>query len=374
MLDPIPFNAPGLAHAPIQQALNAAAQRVIASGWYLQGPELKAFEQAYGQFNGTAHAVGVSSGTAAITIALQAAGLQAGEQVLVQANTCFATVTAILQAGGQPLFADVDAQSWQVSAGTLAAAHVPGCRFAVVVNMYGAAPHWSSVMAWAMAEGVTIIEDNAQAQGASSGGQLCGSWGLLSATSFYPAKNLGSLGDAGAITTNDPVLALYCQQLRDYGRTDAYTYELSGNNYRMNEMQAALLSVKLSHLNEWITERQRLYNLYLNAAAANGWAAKGVFIPALEEGVVPAPHLFVMSHPQRDGLAAYLASKGIGTGMHYPVACHQQPVLGGKYAHVQLPVCQHIAANTISLPLYPGLDVERVVGGVGGGLNCTVLK
>jgi dTDP-4-amino-4,6-dideoxygalactose transaminase len=355
----VPFNvlAPGV--QSIRAELDVAIARVLDRGWFLMGPELESFEREFAAYHGLdLQAVGVGSGTDALTIGLRALGVQAGDDVLVTANAGVPPVAAIVAAGARPVYCDVDERTHTLDPAELERRLTPRSRAIVVVHLYGQPADMDAIVRLARHYGLKILEDCAQAHGARYGEKLVGTLGDAAAFSFYPTKNLGALGDAGAVLTGDPGVADRARLLRMYGWRQRYLSETHSTVSRMDEIQAAVLRVKLGHLDAWNATRQRLATRYL--AALPGWLRR----PA-DGGVF---HLFVIQTDGRDALKAYLANEGVATDVHYPMPVHLQ----APYADsVDLPRTEQLAQRVLSLPIYPELSdasvdyVAKVIGAYG---------
>ncbi len=344
-------------HAPLRQEVLAALARVYDSQWYVLGEEVAQFEHEYSVFNQVSHTVGVGNGLEALTLALRGLGIGPGDEVLVPSNTYIATWLAVSHVGATPVPVEPDLATCNLDPARLAAALTPRTRAIIPVHLYGQPCRMPEILAFAGQHGLWVVEDNAQAQGATFGGQLTGSFGQASATSFYPTKNLGALGDAGAITTNDPALAHRLRQLRNYGSDQKNHHELPGYNSRLDELQAAVLRVKLRYLATWTQQRRQLAAWYSEQLAG----VPGLRLPAVAAGSAPVWHLYVVHTARRDALREHLAAAGIGTQMHYPLPPHLQPA----YAHLDLaagalPIAEELAATCLSLPLWPGMTEEMV--------------
>lgn len=353
----IPFFSSYAMHAACRAEVLAAMARVYDSNWYILGPEVAQFEQEYSQYSGVKHTVGVGNGLEALTLALRALGIGPGDEVLVPSNTYIATWLAVTHTGATPVPVEPDPATSNLDPARLAAALTERTRAILPVHLYGQPCRMPEIMAFAAQHGLAVVEDNAQAQGATFEGQLTGSFGAVNATSFYPTKNLGALGDAGALTTNDATLAEQLRCLRNYGSTQKNHHELLGYNSRLDELQAAVLRVKLGKLAAWATQRQQLAVWYTEYLAG----IQGLRLPTVVAGTVPAWHLYVVHTAQRDALQRHLAAAGIGTLVHYPVPPHRQPA----YAQLRLPagslpIAEELAATCLSLPLWPGMTQEQV--------------
>jgi len=348
----IPFNAlkPGV--DAIRPELDAAVARVLDSGWFLMGPELERFERAFAAYHGTAlQTVGVGSGTDAIRIGLQALGVQPGDEVLVPANAGVPPVAATVAAGGVPVFCDVDPRTHALAPDEVKRRRTERTRAVLVVHLYGQPAEIEAIRA--AADGLPLLEDCAQAHGATVNGRLVGTFGDAAAFSFYPTKNLGALGDGGAVLTARPEVAERAKLLRMYAWRQKYVSEEQAVVSRLDEVQAALLSAKLPHLDAWNEQRRRLAERYRAAL-------HGVVEVLPPEGVF---HLFVIRSDRRDALRAFLAERGVGTDIHYPMPVHLQTPFA-QYARGSLPETERLAREVLSLPLYPELperDVDDVV-------------
>ena len=357
----VPFNALAVQDAPIRAELMDAARRVIERGWYVLGEELKNFERDFAAACGCAHAVGVANGTDAIRLALEAAGVRAGDDVLTVAHTATFTALGISMLGARPVFCDIERATMTMDAAKLEAAITPRTRAIMPVHLYGQAADMEPILAIAKRRGLPVIEDCAQSHLAEYRGERTGSLGACAAFSFYPTKNLGALGDGGAVTTNDADLAARVRMLRNGGQADRYQHVLKGVNSRLDELQAALLAVKLRHLEAATRERRA-------QAARYDAALHGVEVPREAAHRRHVYHLYVVRHPRRDALAAHLAEAGVGTLIHYPVPVHRQPAYADLgLAEGALPESERSAKEVLSLPLYPGLteaQQQRVIEAV----------
>jgi dTDP-4-amino-4,6-dideoxygalactose transaminase len=346
----VPFNvlAPGV--AAIRPELDAAIARVLDRSWFLMGPELENFEREFAAYHGAGlNAVGVGSGTDALRISLEALGVRAGDDVLVTANAGVPPVAALVASGARPVFCDVDPNTHTLDPDEIDRRVTPQTRAVMVVHLYGHTAAMEAIVGRAHERGLKVLEDCAQAHGARSDGRLVGTFGDAAAFSFYPTKNLGALGDAGAILTADPGVAEQARLRRMYGWRQRYVSEMHGTVSRLDEIQAAVLSVKLAHLDEWNARRMRLAARY--RAKLNGVVglppAVGVF------------HLFVVRTTRRDALKAYLADHGVGTDIHYPFPVHLQAPYA-EFSRGELPHTERLANEILSLPIYPELSDEDV--------------
>jgi dTDP-4-amino-4,6-dideoxygalactose transaminase len=341
--------------AALRAELDAAISRVLDSGRFLLGEEGRAFEGEFAAAMGAGHAVGVASGTDAVELALRAIGIAPGDEVITQANTCVPTVTGIVRAGGTPVLCDVDPRSAVMDAGSLADAIGERTRAVVPVHLYGQCADTETIAELCAPQGIAVVEDCAQAHGASLRGRPAGTVGATGAFSFYPTKNLGALGDGGAVVTGDEEIAERLRLLRHYGQTDRYRHESFGVNSRLDEIQAAVLRVKLQHLEEW-TERRR------EIAARYTAALRGTPVEPLAEleDRRHVFHLYVVRAPDRDRLQADLLERGVATLIHYPIPIHRQPPFSGLAAGRSLESAEALCDGVLSLPLFPGLTDDEV--------------
>lgn len=357
----IPFNQLKPLHEMLSAELAEASDRVLHSGWFILGPEVQAFEAAYAAYHGLDHAIGVANGTDAIEIALRAAGIGPGHEVITVAHTAIATITAIERTGATPVMVDIEEDCYTLDPRAAAAAISPRTKAIVPVHIYGQAADLDALQALCEQQGLLLMEDCAQAHGARYKGELVSTFAPISSFSFYPTKNLGALGDGGAVVTKDSALAERARLLRNYGQTERYHHSLKGMNSRLDEMQAALLAVKLKHLDAHNERRREI-------AARYSAGLRGVILPAERPEAYHVYHLYVIRHAQRDALAAALKERGVGTLIHYPLPNHLQPAyteLG--YKPGSLPVTEKIAKEIVSLPLYIGLtnaEVDEVIEAV----------
>ena len=351
---PIAFNDLRPQYAALRAELDAAVARVLERGWFILGPELEAFEAEFAAYCGARHAVGVGSGTDALHLALRACGVGPGDEVITVAFTAVPTINAISLAGARPVFVDVDPATRTMDPAQVEAALTPRTRALLPVHLYGHAADMAPLQAIAQRHGLWLIEDAAQAHGTTYRGQRTGTLGHLAAFSFYPTKNLGAYGDAGAVVTNDDALAARLRLLRNYGQTDRYHHQIEGVNSRLDEVQAAILRVKLRHLDAWNAARRE-------RAARYSAALAGLTTPREASWTHHTYHLYVVEVPQRTRVQQALSEAGIGTLVHYPVPAHLQPA----YAHLgvargTLPVSERLGDTVLSLPLYPELPLEQV--------------
>lgn len=358
---PIPFNDFQREPEELIQAQMQATEAVLRSGWWILGQQVQGFEAAWSSYCGTTGAVGVASGLDAIEIGLRALDIGPGDEVITTALTAFATTLAIERCGATPVFADIDAATACLSPIAVERCISPATRAVLVVHLYGRAADLAALQQVCKQNDLHLLEDCAQAHGAKHAGRPVGSIGQFGAWSFYPTKNLGAIGDAGALTSSDKYLLGKARQLRNYGQTDRYHHELLGLNSRLDELQAALLMQRLSHLQTW-TERRR-------AIAQRYW--HDIQHPNLEFLDPPVDpnnhvhHLFVLRTPRREEFQSHMELMGIKSLIHYPVPCHRQKALGHhRVGPDGLAVTDRHSSTCVSLPIHPFLsdqEVERVV-------------
>lgn len=354
-MNSIPFVDLKAASDRLHGELEAAIAAVLNSGWYILGQEVSSFEDEFAKFLGVDHAVGVASGTDALLLALRAFEIGPGDEVITVSHTAVATVASIELSGAKPCFVDIDESTYTMDPGQLPLAITPRTKAIIPVHLYGQPADMDRIMAFARRHGLIVIEDCAQAHGALYAGKRVGSLGDAAAFSFYPTKNLGAIGDGGAVTTNRVEIAERLRLLRQYGWRERYISEIAGYNSRLDELQAAILRVRLRHLDAETEVRRQIAAHYQRELANTP-----VQLPPFVAGTEPVHHLFVIRHARRDDLQSYLAGSGIGTGIHYPVPVHLQPAYKGLgYQTGQLPVTESIASEILSIPMYPDLSLEH---------------
>jgi dTDP-4-amino-4,6-dideoxygalactose transaminase len=343
-------------YTELRPELDAAYERFMRSAWYVLGKEVEAFEQEYAAYCGSKHCVGVANGLDALHLLMRAYDIGTGDEVIVPSNTYIATWLAVSQVGATPVPVEPDAKTFNLDSGRLAAALTARTKAIMPVHLYGQPADMDPIMAFARQYGLKLIEDNAQSQGARYKGRRTGSLGDAAGHSFYPGKNLGAFGEAGAITTDDAALADRVRTLRNYGSKKKYYNEVKGYNSRLDELQAAFLRVKLKKLDEWNERRALVARIYLEKLNE----ADGLQLPFVPAWAEPVWHLFVIRHSQRDRLQEQLTTAGIGTMIHYPVPPH----LSGAYANDgwsrgAFPLAENLAASVLSLPMGPHLSGEQ---------------
>jgi dTDP-4-amino-4,6-dideoxygalactose transaminase len=345
----VPFLDVGAGYRELREEIDAAQRRVMASGVYVLGEEVEAFEREYAQFVGARHAVGVASGLDALSLALRALDVGAGHEVIVPSNTYIATWLAVTAVGATPVPVEPDPETMLVDAAGVARAIGPRTRAILPVHLYGLPVDVAALRRF----GLPIVEDAAQAHGAARDGRRVGSLGTITAFSFYPGKNLGAYGDGGAVTTDDPELAERVRLLRNYGSRTKYVNEVYGVNSRLDPIQAAVLRVKLPRLVEWNARRAAVAATY--DAALDG--RPGLRVPGIGAAARPAWHLYPVRSARRDALAVHLADAGVQTLVHYPIPPHRSgPYAGARWT---LPVADRLADELLSLPIGPHLTVAQ---------------
>lgn len=357
----IPFLDVGAGYIELKPEIDSAIARVLNSGWYILGPEVEAFEAEYAAYCEAAHSVGVANGLDALHLALRAMEVGPGDEVIVPSNTYIATWLAVSQCGATPVPVEPVEATFNIDPDLIEAAVTPRTKVILPVHLYGQPADLDPILAIARKHGLKVLEDAAQAHGARYKGRRIGGHGDAVAWSFYPGKNLGALGDGGAVTTNDPELADRIRLLRNYGSRVKYVNDVQGYNSRLDPIQAAVLGIKLRHLDDWNNRRKGIAAQYLQ-----GLAGTGLVLPHVPDWADPAWHLFVIRCPQRDPLQQRLTAAGIGTLIHYPIPPHrQQAYAGSGFAAGAFPIATRMADEMLSLPMGPQLTPAQAVVVVG---------
>lgn len=355
----IPFLDVGAAYRELKPEIDDAVARVLDSGWYILGPEVEAFEAEWAEYCGTAHAVGLANGLDALILALRALDVGPGDEVIVPSNTYIATWLAVSAVGATPVPVEPDPATNNIDPAGIEAAVTPRTKAILPVHLYGQPADLDPILALAKARKLAVIEDAAQAHGARYKDKRLGGHGDIVCWSFYPGKNLGAMGDGGAITTNRADLADRILVLRNYGSRAKYVNEVQGVNSRLDPLQAAVLRVKLMHLDAWNDRRREIAAIY-----ANGLADNGLSLPFVPDWADPVWHLYVIRSADRDGLQARLTEAEVGTLIHYPVPPHMQDAYTGlDIAADALPVARRLAGEVLSLPIGPHLgagDADQI--------------
>ncbi|GHE76948.1 aminotransferase [Camelimonas fluminis] len=347
----IPFLALGPTYHELKADIDDAIARVLDSGWYILGPEVEAFEAEWAAFCGASHAVGLANGLDALTLALRALDIGPGDEVIVPSNTYIATWLAVSAVGAKIVPVEPEPATHNIDPDRIAVAITPSTKVILPVHLYGQSADLNPILTLARAHGIFVVEDAAQAHGATYRGRHIGAHGDLVCWSFYPGKNLGAFGDAGAITTNRADLAERLQALRNYGSRRKYVNDEQGVNSRLDPIQAAVLRVKLSHLDAWTDRRRTIAAVY-----AEELKDSGLTLPHVPDWANPAWHLYVVRSPDRDRLQSNLTEAGVGTLIHYPIPPHMQEAYASLgLAAEALPLARQLANEVLSLPMGPHL-------------------
>jgi dTDP-4-amino-4,6-dideoxygalactose transaminase len=361
---PVPFLDLGLVHRPLKADILEEIDELIETGAFTNGPQVGEFEAAFAAYCGSRDCVGVASGLDALRLALIAADIQPGDEVVVQANTFVATLEAITQAGGRPVVVDASEADLNIDVDAVEAALTPRTRFLMPTHLYGQLADMRSIRRLVERRRLTVIEDACQAHGASRDGIAAGTAGLAGAFSFYPGKNLGAFGDAGALVTSDESIGERMRALREHGQRRKYVHDVEGYTARLDTIQALVLLRKLPYLDDWNDDRRAAARAYSEQLAGVG----DLRLPPVAAGSEPVWHLYVVRTADPEGLAVFLRERGIGTGRHYPDPVHLSPAYawlghrGGEF-----PVSEDLGATCLSLPIFPGMtetQVDRVVAAI----------
>jgi dTDP-4-amino-4,6-dideoxygalactose transaminase len=353
----VPFYDLKAINCAIASELDAAYRRVLKSGWFILGQEVEAFEAEFAAYCGANYCVGVGNGLEALHLTLRAMGIGAGDEVIVPANTYIATWLAVSYAGARPVPVEPDEKTCNLDPGRIEAALTARTKAIIPVHLYGQPADMDAINEVAERFGLKVIEDAAQAHGARYKGRRVGSLGHAAAFSFYPTKNLGALGDGGAVVTSNAALADKVRVLRNYGSRLKYQNEVKGFNSRLDELQAALLRVKLAKLDEWNAQRRQIAAWYSRELQG----LRDLVLPHAPGWAEPVWHLYVVRHPRRDALEQHLRAAGVGTLIHYPVPPHQSPA----YSELAcgpgtFPITERLANEVLSLPMFPGISEEQL--------------
>lgn len=364
----IPFLDLCCSYRELQTEIDAAVARSMASGYYIGGPEVEAFEYEFATYCGAAHSVGVANGLDALHLALRAMGVGPGDEVIVPSNTFIATWLAVSQCGALPVPVEPDSRTYNIDPALIEAVITPRTKVILPVHLYGQPANVDPIITIARKHGLRVLEDAAQAHGARYKGKRLGVHGDAVAWSFYPGKNLGAMGDGGAVTTNDSQLADRISVLRNYGSRVKYVNEVKGYNSRLDPLQAAILRVKLAHLDDWNVRRSAIAAHY-----QQGLVECGLTLPYVPNWAEPVWHLYVVQHPRRDALQKALKDAGVSTLIHYPIPAHlQQAYASACYAQGSLPIAERIASRCLSLPIGPSqsmTDTKAVIDAVIAGVK-----
>lgn len=352
----IEYESLAQSNAQFMDELDAAASRVIRSGWYVLGQEVTAFEAEFAAYVGAKHCIGVANGLDALILSIEALDLPKGSDILVASNTYIATILAVLRAGHRPVLVEPELATFNIDPALLASALTGNTRAICVTHMFGKSCRMDAISAFAREHGLKLIEDCAQSHGAKLGGRQTGTFGDAGCFSFYPTKNLGAVGDAGAVVTDDDALADRLRHLRNYGSKQKYVNRYIGINSRLDELQAALLRVKLRHLGGMTSHKRALADVY--AANLPAWVQK----PLQRADEFDVFHIYGIRHPQRDALRQYLLNAGVKTEVHYPIPPNRQEAMQGILVG-DYPISDELHATELSLPISNGhtaADVQRV--------------
>ena len=339
----------------IKPEIDGAVQRVLDSGWFVLGKECEAFEQEFAKYNGSKYAIGVGSGTEALHLALRALNIRKGDEVITVSNTAIPTISAISLTGATPVFVDIDPESYTLDPKKLEQAITARTKAILPVHLFGQSADMDPILEIANKHHIPVIEDCAQSQGATYKNKKTGNFGIIGCFSFYPSKNLGAYGDAGLITTNDEKIKEKLLMLRNYGQKDRYIHAEKGTNSRLDEIQAAILRVKLKHLDKYNERRRSLANIYKKEL-------KNIITPKEMGYANHVYHLYVIRTQNRDQLMHYLREHGVGTQIHYPIPAHMQEAYQNlEIKEGSFPISESYSKEIVSLPLFPELSEEQVL-------------
>jgi dTDP-4-amino-4,6-dideoxygalactose transaminase len=357
----IPFLDVGAGYTELKNEIDEAVQGVLAAGQFILGPEVEAFESEFATYVGAGHCVGVGSGYDALFLSLVALGIGPGDEVIVPSNTYIATWLAVSRAGARPVPVEPDLDTMNISLPAIASAVTPSTRAVLPVHLYGYPVDLELILDYCRQRGLWVIEDAAQAHGALLGQHRIGAHSHAVAWSFYPSKNLGAFGDGGAVTTSEPDVAAKVRMLRNYGSTRKHEYQLAGVNSRLDEVQAAILRVKLRHLDDWNARRREQAARY-----REGLSGFDLLLPPSAPTVTPSWHLFVVRQPRRHDLQERLTAAGVSTQIHYPIPPHLQPAYGSLgFGPGAFPVSELLSGTVLSLPIGPHMTPDEQSGVIG---------
>lgn len=352
----VPFVDLKALHRPIEGELSETIARVLRNVSFVQGPEVKAFEEAFASYLGVRHCVAVNSGTAALHLTLLALGIGPGDEVITVSHTFIATSEAISAVGARPVFVDVDPVSYCMNPALVEAAITKRTKAILPVHLYGNVADMDALMAIARRHNLILVEDACQAHGAHYKGRMAGTFGVAGCYSFYPGKNLGACGEGGAMVTNDEAMVKKIRMLREHGSVVKYEHAFPGYNFRMEGIQGAVLATKLKYLDGWNDKRRAIAKRYQERLAG-----QSIVLPSEAPGNRHIYHLYVVQAEDRDSLRDHLTQRGIETGLHYPIPLHmQEAYLSLGYHKGDFPVTEHVTERIVSLPMYPDMPVEAV--------------
>lgn len=352
----IPFASFEQMHKEIKEELLTDFRRVLDSSWFIGGQEDRQFEEAFAQYFGRKYCIGCGNGLDAIMLSLKALGITEGDEVIIPSNTFIATALAVSYVGAVPVFVEPRIETYNINPDLIEENITSRTKAVIAVHLYGQPAEMDEIMQIVRKHGLYLIEDCAQAHGAAYKGRKIGTFGDAAAFSFYPGKNLGALGDAGAVITDDSKLAEKIRALGNYGSKEKYNHVYQGNNSRLDEIQAAFLTTKLRHLDQWNRERKRIAHRYLTEIVN-----PQIILPVVAEDTDPVWHIFAVRCDKREQLEKYLSDKGIGTNKHYPIPLHLQKAYEGlQLQQGMYPVAEEISATELSIPMYYGMTEEEV--------------
>lgn len=344
-------------HTFLSKDINLAFSKLCFSATFIKGPFLEKFEDNFAKFIGVKHCIGVASGTDALHLSLMALGIGKGNEVIIPVNTFVATAYAVLYVGAKPILVDINPKTYNIDVNLIEKNITKKTKAIIPVHLYGQVAEMDKIKKIAKKYKLLVIEDASQAHGASFNKKMAGSFGNLAAFSFYPSKNLGAYGDGGAITTSSIRFAKILRSLRDYGSSTKYLYDRIGYNSRLDSIQAAILQIKLKYLTKWNQKRRKIANYYNRRINAEIPLIK---TPVIHKQAIPVFHLYVIQTPKRDKLINYLSSKGIQTGIHYPIPLHLQKSLKKLgYQKGDFPVAEKLSNKILSLPMFPELTFKQ---------------
>jgi dTDP-4-amino-4,6-dideoxygalactose transaminase len=345
-------------YATIKPEIDAAMQRVVNNTSFILGKEVAEFEKNFAAFCTAQYCVGTDSGTAALHLALIILGIQPGDEVITTTHTFIATSEVISLIGAKPVLVDIDPRTYNIDPNKIEAAITPHTRAVIPVHLYGQPAEMDAILDIAQRHNLRVIEDAAQAHGAEYRDKRAGTMGDVACFSFYPGKNLGAYGDAGALVTNDRALAEHARMLRDHGRSEKYAHKLVGYGYRLDALQAAILGAKLPHLDAWNARRREIADFYTELLPR--YCGSDIVTPYVPSHIQPVYHIYCIRAENRDGLQKHLRARGIDTGIHYPIPLHVQPVYENLgYKAGDFPNAEKAASEILSLPMYPELTNEQ---------------
>jgi len=354
----VPFLNFAPMHNSIKQEMIGAFEQVYDSHWYIMGEKLKCFEKEYALFNEVSFAIGVSNGLDALCLSLKSVGIGKGDEVIVPSNTFIASLLAVSIVGATPILVEPDKNTYTISPENILERISTKTKAIMPVHLYGQACEMDKIMMIAQLHNLFVVEDNAQAHGAKFKGKVTGSWGDVNATSFYPGKNLGAIGDGGAVTTDNLKIAEDIRMLRNYGSKIKYENEVQGYNMRLDELQAGLLSVKLVYLEEWTAQRRLIASWYREELNGVG----DIIVPFVHPDATHSYHLFVIRTKRRDELKMKLMEMGVETLIHYPIPPHMQKAYAYlSYKSGDFPLAEELSATSLSLPIWPGMTKNEVI-------------